>query len=209
MAIHDITVPFKPGMTVWPGHPPFEMVPVSEIAQGKRSNVSRISMASHNGTHMDPPYHFLADGATLDGICLETLIGPADVLHIPDAVEIDADLLESLDIPEDCQRLLFHTSNSIYWDQDDTEFHADYVGLTTDGAQWIVDRGIKLVGNDYLGVHRYDSAIPVHHVLLGANVVVVEGLNLTNIPSGRYRLIALPMKIAGGDGAPVRAVLVD
>lgn len=209
MAIHDISIPFKPGMTIWPGHPPFELEPISEIAQGKRSNVSRISMASHNGTHMDPPYHFLADGHTMDDVDLEALIGTADVVYLPDAPEIDAALLESLNIPDDCQRLLFHTSNSIYWDQDDTEFHTDYVGLTPDGAQWIVDRGIRLVGNDYLGVHRHDSAIPVHHALLGADVVVVEGLNMTGIPAGRYQLIALPIKIAGADGAPVRAVLID
>ena len=209
MAIYDITLPLRPGMTIWPGHPEFENTPVSEIAKGKRSNVSRLVMSTHTGTHVDPPYHFLADGGTLDELPLERLIGPADVVEALDVHEITASVLNSLPIPADCQRLLLHTRNSGIWESGDSQFRQDYVGITEDAAHWLVDHGLGLVGTDYLGIHRIDLAIPVHHILLGAEIVVLEGLNLAHIRAGRYQLIALPLRIAGGDGAPVRAILMD
>jgi arylformamidase len=166
-------------------------------------------MASHTGTHIDAPYHFVADGNTMDDVPLEMLIGPADVVDLAGVSQIDAATLAQLRIPDDCKRLLLKTKNSLYWERADTTFHRDYVGLLPDAAKWLIDQGIGLIGADYLGVHDFDHAVPVHRTLLGANVVILEGLKLYDIAPGCYQLVCLPLKIAGADGAPARAVLID
>ena len=209
MAIHDITIPMRTGMVTWPGQPEFSAEPIARISEGRRSNVTRLSFSSHAGTHIDAPSHFLALGQPLEAVALEILVGQARVIDLPNVAEVDAQTLEAADIPDTCQRILFHTRNSRIWEQGDDAFHTDYVGLTPDGAEWIVERGFKLVGADYLGVHRYDSAVPVHHTLLGAGIAVLEGLDLTGIQAGDYQLVALPLKVAGMDGAPIRAILID
>ena len=209
MTIHDITIPLVEGMPVWPGDPAFRLEEIMRISRGDGANVSHLSMASHTGTHIDPPYHFLDDGVPLDGVSLDTMVGPADVVYLPDLDVIDAADLEALGITKGCVRLLLRTRNSSYWARGDREFHRDYVGITEAAARWIVDRGIRLAGIDYLGIHRFGDARPVHEALLGANVVILEGLDLTDIAPGRYQLVCLPIKIAGGDGAPVRAILID
>lgn len=209
MTIYDISIPLRRDMPVWPGDPAFESQPIAVIGPGSHANVSHLHMASHTGTHIDPPFHFLADGGTMDDVPLEMLIGPADVVAFKDVTAIDAKALAQAAIPADCQRLLFKTTNSGYWQRRENQFHRDYIGLLPDGAQWLVERGIGLVGADYLGVHRFDSAVPVHHTLLGAGIVIVEGLNLYEIEPGRYQFVCLPLKLEGGDGAPARAVLID
>jgi len=209
MTIRDITIPLQEGMPVWPGDPAFRRDRIMQISRGDEANVSHLSLASHTGTHIDAPYHFLEYGATLDNLALETLVGPADVAYFPSQEAIDAADLEAAGVPQDCVRLLLRTRNSRYWAQAGQEFRRDYVGITEAAARWIVDRGIRLVGIDYLGIHRFGNARPVHEILLGARVIILEGLNLTDIAPGRYQLACLPLKIAGGDGAPVRAILIE
>jgi len=210
MKIYDITVPITAGMPVWPGDPPVTLEPVFQIGAGHRSNVSHLTLPTHAGTHIDPPRHFIADGATVDQIPLEALVGPADVVYLPEAEVIDAATLAALSLPPDCQRLLLRTRNSLYWARGDRAFHEDYVGMTTDAARWVVQRGIRVIGADYLAVSRYgDDAVPVHRTLLEADVFILEGLDLHQITPGRYQLVCLPLKIAAGDGAPMRAILIS
>ena len=189
------------------GRPAVTISPISQISKGSRSNVSHLSLASHTGTHVDPPKHFFDAGATLDQVALDTLIGPAHVAYLPDAERIGAAELESLKLPADCQRLLLRTRNSLYWARQEPNFQRDYVGVTAEGADWLVKRKLALVGLDYLSVARFDEALPVHLALLGAGIILLEGINLQGIQPGRYTLICLPLKITESDGAPARAIL--
>lgn len=140
---------------------------------------------------------------------MRILTGRAYVLHLPDDVDvIDADLLQKADIPPRTRRLLFRTRNSEYWSRQEPEFQTDFVGLTAGAAQILVDRGVKLVGIDYLSIAPYKQSRPTHEILLKAGIVIVEGLNLSAVSQGRYTLYCLPLKLAGSDGAPARAILV-
>ena len=178
--------------------------------EGANSNGSRIDMSVHTGTHVDAPFHFLGgDSATVEALSLRILTGRAYVLHLPDDVDvIDADLLQKADIPPRTRRLLFRTRNSGYWARQEPEFQTDFVGLTAGAAQTLVDRGVKLVGIDYLSIAPYKRSRPTHEILLQAGIVIVEGLNLSAISQGRYALYCRPLKLAGSDGAPARAILV-
>lgn len=209
MKYHDVSVPITNGMVVWPGHPRVEIGQVAEIDKGSECNVSRMGIDCHAATHVDAPCHFLREGAGVDDIPLASLIGPAYVAEIPDARRLSADLLDRPGIPAEAERLLFKTSNSELWAKPSGEFREDYVGLDRSGARWIVDRGIKLVGVDYLSVALFEEAAPVHRLLLRAEVVPLEGVDLRRVSSGWYRLICLPVKLAGCDGAPARVVLVE
>ncbi len=206
---YDISLPIAPTMPTWPGDAPIVVDHTSRIGQGGSSNVSRLGMSSHTLTHVDPPGHFIDRGLTVDRLPLEVLIGPAVVVEPhPEKNLITATDLGQLGL-RDAERVLIKTRNSYLWAGGPYEFQPDYVSLSKDAATWLVSRGVKLVGVDYLSVEAYEAREhPVHHTLLGNGVVVVEGLNLTQVPEGRYQLICLPLKIQSGDGAPARVVLV-
>ncbi|CCQ72895.1 cyclase family protein [Magnetospira sp. QH-2] len=204
----DITLTIHPHMPVWPGDPTPEVTRMRSIAEGHVCNVSRFAAGVHLGTHLDAPLHFIDGAGGVETLALETLIGPAVVADVGDADRVDVSHLEAMDLPADCTRLLIKSRNSALWSRPGTEFHADYVALTPEAADWVVARGIKLVGIDYLSIERYKEPGHVtHHKLLGAGVIAVEGLDLRGVEPGPYKLICLPMKIAGSDGAFVRAVL--
>jgi arylformamidase len=140
---------------------------------------------------------------------LEVLIGPARVVQIGDEVNvITREVLENLDIPAGTSRLLFKTRNSHYWANQVREFQTDFVGIDEGGSKYLVEKGIRLVGVDYLSVAPYKQSRPTHQILLGANMVIIEGLDLSAVQPGEYQLICLPLKIEGSDGAPARAVLI-
>jgi arylformamidase len=203
MELLDITVPIREGMVTYPGDPTVKLERVSAIAEGAVANLSRLDFGVHSGTHIDAPVHF-ADGApAAESLPLDVLVGPAAVVDAT-AVEgmLDRAALESLDLPADETRLLFKTRNSRLWESSD--FAEDFVHLTGDGADLLVERGVRLVGLDYLSVGDPDA----HRALLGAGVVAVEGLDLREAEPGPYDLLCLPLKIVGSDGAPARAVLV-
>lgn len=208
MRTYDITLTITPQMIVWPGDPPVLLERTSSIASGDSSNVSRITMSCHTGTHVDAPDHFLNNGKTVDDLSLDLLVGRAYVLHLPDVNLITASVLMQADIPPRTRRLLFKTRNSQYWANGKSEFQTDFVGLSVDAAELLVDRNVKLVGIDYLSIAPYKLGTPVHTILLNAGVVVVEGLDLSQVSQGRYTLHCLPLKLGGADGAPTRAVLV-
>ena len=208
MRTYDITLTISPDLPTWPGDPRVEIKRVEKIEDGFNANVSRMDMGVHTGTHVDAPFHFLQDGITVDKINLSLLTGRAYVLHLPDVDVITAPVLENAQIPPRTRRVLFKTRNSESWAKEDLVFDTDFVGLSEDGAEYLVKRGVKLVGMDYLSVAPYKKSRPTHVRLLEAGVVVVEGLDLSEVSQGRYTLYCLPLKIAKSDGAPARAILI-
>jgi arylformamidase len=166
-------------------------------------------MGAHTGTHVDAPAHFVPGGSGVDLLDLEALVGPALVVHALEADALTADLLAGLEIPPHTERLLVRTRNSDRWARPELGFDEDFVGVTQDGAHWLVARGVRLVGVDHLSVGPFADPVPTHHVLLRAGVVVVEGLDLSEIAPGVYQFVCLPLRVVGADGAPARAILID
>jgi arylformamidase len=179
------------------------------MESGAPANVSRIHMSVHTGTHIDAPYHFLADGGSVEDIPIKLLTGRAYVLHIPDDVDlITKDLVENSTIPPRTKRVLFKTRNSKIWESNRKTFDKNFVALAPDAGAYLIKRGVKLIGIDYLSIAPFGEPVPTHEVLLKSGVVIVEGLNLSEVSQGRYTLYCLPLKLAGADGAPARAILV-
>jgi arylformamidase len=205
--IIDISRPIGPDTPVWPGDPPVLVEPVARVGDGDPADVSRLVLGTHTGTHVDPPAHFLPGGVTVDALPLDVLVGPAVVADFTAGGPIDAGALESLVLPAGTSRLLLKTSGG-------SAAGATAGDVTADGARWLVERGVRLVGADTLSIEPASgetgeaSEFPVHRILLGAGVVIVEGLDLSGAPAGSYQLVCLPLRIAGGDGAPARAVLI-
>jgi len=209
MSIIDITLPLTPQSVVWPGDPPITVQRVASIAAGDMANVTRIALSAHTGTHLDAPAHFLRDGAGVETLPLDVLIGPAVVIALMDVEAVTAAVLADAPIPPGTRRLLLKTGNSARWEAGETTFSEQFVAITADGAQWCVDHGIQLVGVDYLSVAPFDEPVDCHQILLRSGIVPVEGLNLSKVSPGTYQLICLPLLIPGSDGAPVRAVLLS
>jgi arylformamidase len=203
--IIDISVQLDARTPVWPDSDGFRTVRTRSLEMGDPANVTRLECDVHVGTHIDAPRHFLRDGATVEMLPLEMLIGPATVADLPRCPLVTAALLESLALPRDTRRLLMRTGNSRLWKE--PCFQTGYTALSPDAARWIVDRGIGLIGIDYLSVERYGTGPDAHTILLEADVVILEGLDLTDAPAGKYELICLPLRLAGAEGAPARAVL--
>lgn len=208
MPIYDISLPLSPSLVVWPGDPPVAITQPSSMARGDSFSLTRMDISAHTGTHVDAPAHFVAGGAGVDSLDLDVLIGPALVVDARSANTLSAAVLESLAIPAGTQRVLFRTRNSELWRESHTVFDVDYVAVLADGAAWLVEHGVRLVGVDYLSVAPFAESAPTHQILLAAGVIAVEGLNLSEIEPGAYQLVCLPLKIAGADGAPARAVLI-
>jgi arylformamidase len=208
MRTYDITLTITPEMIVWPGDPAVHMKRTSSIASGDSSNVTQITMSCHTGTHVDAPDHFLNNGKTVESLSLDLLMGRVYVLHLPNVNMITASVLMDADIPPRTRRLLFKTRNSDYWANGNKEFQTDFVGLSVDAAELLVDRNVRLVGVDYLSVAPFKLGKPVHTILLDAGMVVIEGLDLSKVSQGRYTLHCLPLKLGGAEGAPTRAILV-
>jgi arylformamidase len=189
-------------MFVYPGDPEVRLERVAAISQGDLANTSRLDFGVHSGTHIDAPAHFVEGAASVEAIPLEQLVGPVQLV---DATEIgrsiDAEAIDRLEIPTGTERVLFKTTNSKLWKRDD--FSERFVRLSESAALRLVELGLRLVGIDYLSIG--DES--VHRALLGAGVIPLEGLDLRVPPAGRYRLICLPLKIVGSDGAPARVLI--
>ncbi|MER2599318.1 MAG: cyclase family protein [Caldilineales bacterium] len=209
MTWHDITLSITPALPVWPGDPPVTLSQPAQLAHGDAYTLTRLDISAHTGTHLDAPAHFIADGVGIEALDLARLIGPAQVIDARGHAQISAAVLATLPLAPAVQRVLFLTDNSARWDIPDHPFANDFVAIEADAAQALVDRGVQLVGIDYLSVAPYHDPVPTHQILLGAGVIPVEGLDLRGITPGFYQLICLPMKIIGADGAPCRAVLLS
>ncbi len=212
MPMYDISVAISPELLVYPGDPPVEITPVSQLSGapnplgGLSANVSRLSISTHAGTHIDPPFHYLPNGARVDEIPLQALVGECDVIDIGIEDEINIPVLQQFKFT--AERVLFKTKNSHFWGR--KEFARNYTYLTMAAAEYLAARKLKLVGIDYLSIEKFDSKTPQAHLaLLKAGIVILEGLNLAEVPAGKYDLFCLPLKITGGDGAPARAILVQ
>jgi arylformamidase len=205
MKLIDVSVPLDAKLPTYPNNTPFTVEPIKRIADGGSSNVSTLHLSAHTGTHVDAPRHFFDAGPGTEALPLDMLLGRARVVEVTSRKGITADDLAAFDLSEDV-RVLIKTSNSRLWGS--AEFHPDYVGVTESGARHLVEHGIKVVGVDYLSVEQFHTpGAPAHHVLLGAGVIVIEGLNLRDVEPGVYDLYCLPLPIVGCDGAPARVVL--
>jgi arylformamidase len=201
----DVSVPLQPGIPTYPGNPEFELQPIKRLAAGGSSNVSRLVMGTHTGTHVDAPRHFFDEGAGVDRLALDLLIGRARVVELPFHGGLTEAHLAAAGLRDDV-RVLLRTPNSGLWNSD--AFHEDYTYLTEAGAGYLLERGVKVVGIDYLSVEQFKTpGAPAHRALLGQNVVIIEGLNLSDVEPGQYEMYCLPLRITGADGAPARVVL--
>lgn len=201
----DVSVPLTSRLPAYPGNPSFELQPVKRIADGGSSNVSKLVMGTHTGTHVDAPRHFFDDGAAVDALPLDLLLGRARVVEVSRRGGIGAEELTAAGLREDI-RVLLKTSNSALWNSD--TFHQEYTYLTDAGARYLVEQGVKVVGIDYLSIEQFKKAgAPAHRTLLSEGVVIIEGLNLAEADAGMYEMYCLPLRVEGGDGAPARVIL--
>lgn len=205
--IYDISLPIVSGGLTYPGNPPIEISPQQAIAQGGSSNVSSVALGSHTGTHVDAPKHFFDDGTTVDALPLDVLMGPAMVVSFGDEVMAVGEAELRLHELKGHTRVLIATRNSKFIRQ--REFVRDFTYLAPDGAAYLASLGVRLVGIDYLSIEQFHSGHHrTHRTLLERGIVIVEGLDLSATPMGPYELRVLPLRLAGLDGAPARAVLV-
>lgn len=201
----DVSVPIRTGMVHYPGNPSVRLDYVQQLECGDPATVSRLSLGVHTGTHLDAPAHFIRNAPGVDRLPLETLIGAARVIDLPDVGAVTAEHLTPHGIGAG-ERILLRTRNSVRcWNTD--EFVADYSYLSADAATLLVQRRARLIGIDYLSIGGGDSGVEVHHILLGAGIVVLEGLDLSQVSAGWHDMICLPLRLKGCDGSPARALL--
>jgi arylformamidase len=208
MAIFDISLTISPGLPVWPGDPAIQLQQVSFMDKGDVCNVSYLAMGVHAGTHVDAPHHFLNDKRTVENLDLDVMTGQAFLIEF--GIEVNAisfEILDGASIPVGVERLLIKTRNSEIWARGENKFIERFVAIVQDGAEWLVQRGIKLVGVDYLSVAPFGEGVPTHRILLEAGIIALEGLNLSSVSHGYYELYCLPLKLKGSDGAPARVIL--
>lgn len=204
MKIYDISVAISGDLPVFPGDPPAKIEPVTTLGRGDTANVGQISLSAHCGTHIDAPRHYDDAGLSVDCLPFGPMMGRALVVEVHGTKVIDRGVLSRFPLKGE-ERLLIKTDNSALWRH--PGFYEDYACLTEDGAGYLLEMGIRLIGIDYLSVERFDSDGAVHRRLLKEGVVILEGLNMDGVPGGNYELVCLPLKIAAGDGAPARAIL--
>lgn len=205
MRIYDLTLPLRAGMIAFPGDPEFGLRPVSAIADGGAYNLSQLTMGSHTGTHVDPPAHYIQGGPTVEMLPLERLMGPCVVLDLRGCRRIGRAELAAAGLAGQ-RRVLLRTDNGDLLEQG--VFAKSYAALSEAGARFLLEAGVELLGVDYLTPEDHaDGDSPLHRLLLGAGVIIVECLRLGHVPPGDYELICLPLPVQGGDGAPARVVL--
>jgi arylformamidase len=203
--IYDISMSIREGMVTWPGEEFVKVERIRSMANGDRLNLTRLEMGAHTGTHIDAPFHFVDGGAGVETISPSMLVGPALVIEMREVREIGRDDLEAAGISEGITRVLLKTDNVELIKKE--QFDESFSHIKPDGARYLVDRGIKVLGVDYLSVAEYGKGEEVHRTLLTEGTVVIEGLDMRGVPPGIYQMVALPLKISGADGAPARVVL--
>lgn len=205
----DISFPYYEGMAIYPNNPQYVCQKVSDMQNGDSCNVSRITLGTHTGTHIDAPAHFVQDGMTIDRLPLEQINGKAKVLRIKEAV-ITKECLKKYEIERD-DILIFRTSNSDVFEG--VRVLESYVTLDYEGAQYLADKKVRMIGIDYMTIERprnlREPGKSVHTILLGNKIPILETLDLRGVEEGEYTLMCLPLKLQGSDGSSVRAVLVN
>ena len=210
MPIYDVTVPLSNELPTYPGDPGVQIRDWSTLANGDAANVSVLYFGAHTGTHVDAPAHFIEGAAKVESLALDVLIGEAQVVEVPKEFRV----IDEQFVIENCapgsERILFKTSNSDFWSEPKPEFHTDFTYLDLKAAERLIDHGAKLIGIDYLSIEKFaQHNHETHYALLSRGVVILEGLNLSDVPAGKYELICLPLRLRSdkGDGAPARVVL--
>ena len=210
MPIYDVTVPISNDLPTWPGDPNVEISDWRTLANGDGANVTALNFGAHTATHVDAPAHFIEGGAKVEALDLNSMIGETEVIEVPDNVLAIDDAFVLDHCPESATRILFKTRNSAFWSEPNPEFHTDFTYLDLPAAKILAQRGVKLIGIDYLSIEKYASPKhETHLALLEHGIVILEGVNLSDVPSGKYELICLPLRLRSnqGDGAPARVVL--
>lgn len=206
--IYDVSVPISGGTPVYEGDPAVDIELKLSMSAGDPANVSQVCMGVHTGTHVDAPNHFIEGTKRIVDLDLGKLIGPCRVVELDESVRAVGP--EHVPDLEGVERVLFKTRNSSFWGDAADGFRKDFTYITPEAARMLVGKGVKLVGIDYLSVEAFDAETPETHItLLASEAVILEGLDLREVPAGDYELICLPLKIDGGagDGAPARTVL--
>jgi len=206
MSLHDISLKLAGDTLRWVTAPPFELEERRRMSKGDPNNGSALNMSVHSGTHIDAPFHFVAEGLAIDELPLDRFIGPALVFEVDAERYITKKHVESIKLGG-ATRVLFKTRNSELLHQ--REYEPDFAAFSVEAAQSLVEQGVELVGLDYLSIAHADEQVRVHRALLDHGVVLLEGIDLSHVASGRYELMCLPIQIGDSDGAPCRAVLRD
>ncbi|WMJ73297.1 cyclase family protein [Cytophagaceae bacterium ABcell3] len=201
----DITYPITNGMAHWPGDVDVQVDKLSDMDKGNEANVTKVSMSAHTGTHMDAPKHFINQGKTLDHLPFDALIGPVKVIPISNKTSITQEELTKHNLRPG-ERILFKTANS-ETDWTRKPFNEGFVYISTEAGLYMVEKGIRTIGIDYLSVGGMQNGPELHRILLEKEIWLIEGLDLRNVSPGNYEMVCLPIKIAEADGAPVRALL--
>jgi arylformamidase len=203
MKYFDITHPLGNSTAGWPGDEPFRLEPTARLTNGDSVNLSRITLSPHTGTHADAPYHYDESGLRMDEVPPERYIGPARLVALEGRAMIAVADLQGLDL-EGVERLLVRTGSC----PDATRFHRNFTAFEPDAVRYLARRGVRLIGTDAHSMDPMESKeLPAHHACAAAGILIIENLNLEAVPTGDYELIALPLKLTGADGSPVRAVL--
>jgi arylformamidase len=203
----DISISLDDSIPCWPDSPGFRINRTKTIDNGDGCNNSFISMDVHIGTHIDAPWHFISGGKTVDELDIHKLVGPVYVVHFAGVSEVNRNMLENISIPDGISRLLLKTDNSEQWNRPEKKFQKDFIAITANAAEWLVENHFDLVGIDYLSIQKFNDSSLTHEILLNAEIIIVEGLNLAHVQQGIYELYCLPLKLAGADGAPARVML--
>ena len=210
MPFYDITVPLTNEMPTYPGDPGIQISDWFTLANGDPANVTHVKLGAHTGTHVDAPAHFIEGASRVESLQLDTLIGKAQVIAVPETCLSINKTLVADQLKPNVTRLLFRTRNSRFWHDNPVEFRQDFTYLELEAAQFLVQQGVQLVGIDYLSIEQFgQKQHEIHLALLSNGIVILEGLDLSGVPEGLYELICLPMRIRAGkgDGSPARAVL--
>jgi arylformamidase len=208
MKIYDVSFPISSQTPVYAGDPNVKIEVAHSIQKGDHANVTSLCCGAHTATHVDAPNHFIEGTRKIHELELEKLIGNCRVVRIDDSVTAIAP--EHLGNLETVERILFKTRNSQFWNAPGEGFRQDFTYISPEAARVLADANLKLVGIDYLSVEKFGSEdFATHITLLEKEIVIVEGLDLREVPAGDYEIICLPLKIISetGDGAPARAIL--
>lgn len=204
----DVSFPYYEGMAIYPGNPTYQREVVQDVSLGDSATVSKITMGTHTGTHIDAPLHVFKNGKSVDQILLERMNGRAKLLDLRGLQDITVGRLKAEKLCAD-DIVLLKTDNTERFQG--TQVLSDYVTLTYEAAEYLVEIGIKMVGIDYMTIERPRGkrieGMSVHRILLGADIVIVEGLDLRSITAEEYELFCFPQCLKGADGAPTRVVL--
>ena len=205
----DATATLDPATTpVYAGDAPMKFDFLKDMRKGDGFTLSAYSLGAHSGTHIDAPMHFIKDGASVDRVPLEPLIGPARIIDIPDSVQSISAAELAKHNWKGAERVIFRTRSSLHGWMHSPNFHRDFAYVAPDAAQQLADAGVKMVGVDYISAEQFGAPAPLtHRTLLGKGIPIVEGFQLDSIPAGDYDLIVLPIKVGGHEGAPARAIL--